>query len=244
MPTLTTANDIRLGTTSVSKVYVGGEQVWPTVPAPIDMWLSRSVLTGGSVDPNGTSSHTCTFTPATNGNLLVVIVAGSVTCTTPAGWSLLTSAVNYTGLYVFTKTASGGESSFTTTHNDSNYAIRGIVYEFSAGTTTIGSNAQTNVVGGGAISGPHLAGLTGTYAAFAARSHGLDLPNSTIDVTWTAPANEDYEEYVGAGDEQGIGLSIAYQSGLTAGSFSCEYSMTWDNTANDSGESVVFALSV
>lgn len=206
-------------------------------------WQNRTVLTGSSVDPNGTNSHTCTFTPASSGNFLVAIVAGSVTCTTPAGWSLLVSAVGYTGLYVFTKIASGSESSFTTIHNDSNYAIRGIVYEFPAGTTVINSNSQANVVGGGAISGPHLAGLTGTYVAFAARSHGLDLPGSTIDVMWTTPGTEDYEEYVGAGGEQGIGLSIAYQNGLTDGSFSCEYYMTWDNTANDSGESVVFALS-
>lgn len=206
------------------------------------LWVNRSALTGSSVDPNGTTDHTCTFTPATSGNSLVAIMAGAVTSTTPVGWNLLVSAVNLTGLYVFTKTASANESSFTTTHNGSNYAIRAIVYEFPAGTMALGSNFQINA-GGGDIIGPNVTGLTGTYTIVAARCHGLTTPTGSMDVAWTAPVTEDYEEYVGSGSNGGIGLSVAYQRGVSGSSFSCAYNMTWSNTANDTGESVVFALS-
>lgn len=205
-------------------------------------WQNRSVLAGGSVDPNGTNSHTCTFTPAVNGNLLVAMVAAAVTSSTPAGWSLLVSAVNHTGLYVFTKTASSGESSFTTTHNASNYAMRGIVYEFPAGTTALGSNSQINA-GGGAISGPSVIGLSGTYTAFAARAHGLTLPSGSGEVTWTTPTTKEYEDFVGSNGNDGIGLSVAYQAGVTGSSFSSAYNVTWDNTAIDTGEAAAFALS-
>jgi len=205
-------------------------------------WQNRSVLTGSSVDPNGTNSHTCTFTPAANGNFLVAIVAAAVTSSTPAGWNLLVSAVNHTGLYVFTKVASSGESSFTTTHNASNYAIRGIVYEFPVGMTMLGSNSQINV-GGGAISGPSVTGLSGTYVTFAARAHGLTLPSGSSEVTWTTPATKEYEDFVGSNGNDGIGLSVAYQASVTGSSFSGAYNVTWDNTAIDTGEAVAFALS-
>lgn len=204
-------------------------------------WQNRSVLTGSSVDPNGTTSHTCTFAPATSGNLLVAIVAGSVTSSTPVGWSLVVAAIGQTGLYVFTKIASAGDSSFVTTHNSANYVIRGIVYELPAGMTILGSNYQAGV-GGGGIVGPTITGLTGTYTVFAARSHGLTLPSGTIDASWTTPAIEDYEEYAGSDGNDGIGLAIGIQSNVTGSSFTCDYNMTWDNTANDTGESVVFAL--
>ena len=205
-------------------------------------WQNRTVLTGSSVDPNGTNSHTCTFTPASSGNFLVAIVAGSVTSTTPAGWTLAVSAINYCGLYVFTKTASAGENSFATTHNASNYAVRGIVYEFPAGTTVLGRNFETGV-GGGDITGPSVAGLTGTYAIVAARCHVLTTPAGAMNATWTTPAVEDYEEFVGDTGTAGVGLSVAYQSSVTGGSFACAYNMTWDGTGSDTGEVVALALS-
>lgn len=207
------------------------------------LWLTRSVLMGSSVDANGTTSHMCTFAPATNGNLLIAIVAGAVTSSTPAGWNLLVSAVQWTGLYVFTKTAAPNESSFTTTHNAANYAIRGIVYEFPTSTTVLASNSAISV-GGGPVSGPSLAGLSGTYTLFAARSHGLTTSAGMIEATWTTPGSKDYEEYVGSGGNEGVGLSVAAQQGVTGASASCLYTMTWDNTATDNGESVTFALSV
>ncbi len=232
--------NLYLGTTPVDKVYMGGTQVWPEMTG---LWHSRSVLAGSSVDANGTASHTCTFAPATSGHRLVAIVAGAVASSTPAGWSLVVSAVQLTGLYVFTKIATGGESSFTTTHNSANYAIRGVVYELPASATVLGSNSQL-LAGGGAVSGPAMTGLTGTYAVFAARSHGLTLPSGSIEASWTAPTIEDYEEFVGSNGNDGIGLSVAVQSGVSGDSFSCVYNMMWDNTAIDVGESAVVAISV
>ena len=40
-------------------------------------WVNHTVLAGSSINSNGTSSHTCTFTAATAGNLLVAIVGSS-----------------------------------------------------------------------------------------------------------------------------------------------------------------------
>lgn len=59
-------------------------------------WINRTELSGSSIDPNGTITHTCTFTAAASGNLLVAIIAGAVISTTPSGWTLVNSAINGT----------------------------------------------------------------------------------------------------------------------------------------------------
>lgn len=206
-------------------------------------WINRTELTGSSVNANGTASHTCTFTAATAGNFLVAVVAGSVTCSTPSGWTLVQSAVNFTGLYVFTKTASSGESSFSTTHNGSNYVISGIVYEYYTGTNVIGSNAMTGMGGGGTASGPQTTGLTGTYSRFAARSWSMSSAISTSTTTWTLPTLEDYDAYVPRASEDGIALTIAYDDGATGSSFNPSSFMSTTNTSG-SGEGVSWALNV
>lgn len=206
-------------------------------------WLQRTALAGASVNPNGTASHTCTFTAATSGNYLVAVVAGAVTFSTPAGWTLLASAVNEATVYVFTKTATAGESSFTTTHNGSNYAIRGVVYEFPVGTTSLSANYQTGV-GTGTVTTPALSGLTGTYTLFGARAHGLTTSGGTIDATWITPSTEDYEVYVGASTIDGAGLSVAYADDMTVAAPALNYALLTDNTATTTGESVIFALNV
>lgn len=205
------------------------------------LWLNRTVLSGSSVDPNGTASHTCTFTPAASGSLLVATITGGVTSTMPAGWSLLASAIHFNGLYVFTKVASAGEDAFTTTHNGTDFPIRGIVYEFPGSTTVLGSNAGT--VGEGDISEPSVMGLAGTYAAFAVRSHSLTTTSGTWEIAWTTPATEDYEaSFGGAGN--GLALAVAYQEAMTDAVFSPAYHVTWENTGASMGEGVVFALMV
>ena len=209
-------------------------------------WLQRTVLAGTSINPNGTANHTCTFTAATSGSYLVAVVAGSVTFTTPAGWTLLASGVNNATVYVFTKTATAGESSFTTTHNGSNFPIRGVVYEFPAGTTSIGANYQTGV-GAGTVTTPALAGLSGTYTLFGARTHGLTGgANGTIDVTWTTPSTENYEVSVGNSTNDGVGLSVAYADNMTTAAPALNYSMSAINGGAYavSGESVIFALNI
>ena len=91
-------------------------------------WVNRSLT---QAPRNGTTSHTVSFTPATAGNLLVCVVEGAVTSTTPTGWTLPTggSAINNTGLYVWYKTATAAEASLTTTHNGSNYPAGFVIYD-------------------------------------------------------------------------------------------------------------------
>lgn len=240
MPNLTDVSAIRLGESQVDKVYLGAVRVWPLS----GLWLNRTVLTGSSVAQNGTSSHTCAFTPATSGNYLVAIVAGGVTFSTPAGWTELVSAVGNAGLYVFTKTAASAESSFTTTHNGTNYPIRGVVYEFAAGTSALGSNGNPSQPQG-VITGPTLSGLSGTYTRFAARSNLMTSNQSVHECDWTVPSQEDYDAYVPHDgiSREGIQLSIAYDAMQTAASYTANF-VSDGSYAPDAGEAVVFALIV
>lgn len=208
------------------------------------LWLNRTVLSGSSVAQNGTDSHACSFTPATAGNYLVAVVAGGVTFSTPAGWTILESAVGNAGLYVFVKTAASAENSFTTTHNGPNYPIRGVVYEFVAGTSALGSSNGPSRPQG-ATTGPSLSGLNGTYSRFAARSNNLNSNQSVAECTWTVPSQEDYDTFVpdDSMGANGIHLSIAYDDAQTAASFTADY-VSSGSYLPGTGEAVVFALAI
>jgi len=207
-------------------------------------WVNRTVLSGASIAANGTNAHTCTFTAAGGGDLLIAVVAGAVTFTTPTGWALEGSAINDTGLYVFSKTASASESSFSTTHNGSNYAILGVVYEFFAGSAVIG-NAGTDNNQSATATGPDTNSLTGTYSRFAVRSWNMTGTSSTAAAAWTLPSIEDYDTYVpNSGSTDGVALTIAYDDNVTGASFtpSSTYSIT-SSSAPD-GQAVSFGLSL
>ncbi len=207
-------------------------------------WVNRTVLSGSSVDPNGTNSHTCSFTAATSGNLLVAVVAGSVTSTTPTGWTLVKSVVDSTGVYVFSKTAGSGESSFSTTHNASDYPIRGVVYEFPSTMFVFGAagSASSNSA---TATGPNCTGLTGTYLRFAVRSWGMSATNSTASASWTLPTVKDYDDYTpDTGSVDGIGLSIAYDGNVTGSSFTPSSTYTVANTAIGASQDISFAVSI
>lgn len=208
-------------------------------------WVTRTVLSGSSIDANGTASHTCTFTPATAGNFLVAIVAGGVTFTTPSGWTLLNSAINMGAVYIFTKTASGGESSFTTTHNGSNYPVLGVIYEFPAGVSALGNSSSDPVASiYSPISGPTVTGLTGAYTRVVARCTNLFDPSSSSgSITWVVPSVEDFDTCsLATNPADGVHLSIAYDDYQTASSFTPNYDFTGQDIA-PSGEAVAFALS-
>jgi hypothetical protein len=144
---------------------------------------------------NGTTTHTVSpssgtvvagtaFTP-TAGRLLVCVVEGAVTSSTPSGWTLPSggSAINYTGLYVWHRTAAGSDS-LTTTHNSSNYPVVFHFLEFAAGSTFGVAAAATSVaVAGGA--GPSLSGLSGAPWVAAVLGQALALAASH-SVTWHA----------------------------------------------------------
>lgn len=205
-------------------------------------WLTRTVLSGSSIDPNGTNSHTCTFTAATAGNELVVVIGGAVTFTTPSGWTLRQSAINNCGLYVFTKTASSSESSFDTTHNSTNYAIRGVVYEFPSGTSYI--NGANNSSQTATTSTPVVSSLTGTYTTFSARTWDMTHSNSTASCAWTLPSVEDYDVYQAYTGQDGVALTIAYDDDQTGTSLTPSSVITASNSGATTGEGVAFALTV
>lgn len=205
-------------------------------------WVNRTILSGSSTDRNGTNSHTCTFTPATSGNLLVAIVAGGVTFTTPIGWTRSVFAVNFSGIYSFTKTASEGESSFTTTHNGSDYPILGVVYEFYAGSSLLSTSNTTGQARNTTVTGPQVTGLSSMYTQFAARSWCLGTGSSSGSCTWTLPSIEDYDDFTSPASTDGIVLSIAYDDRQTASSFNPSSTLTTDD--NKAGEGIAFALSI
>lgn len=229
-----------------------GEGIQYAVAAAIEIrqalpsWMvNRTVLGDASTAANGTDKHTCTFTTATSGNYLVAVVAGAVTFTTPTGWTLLGSAVSNAGLYVFARTARGGESSFSTSHNGSDYAIQGVVYEFMAGTVFLDSASANTQAKNTPVTGPQVSGLTGTYTRFAARSYNQPAANTTFSVAWTLPTVEDYDvsmPYNGVTD--GAGLSIAYDHNSTGASFNPSSTLTTANNSGTIGEGVSWALRI
>lgn len=177
-------------------------------------WINRSLI---QAPRNGTTTHTVAFTPATAGNLLVMVMEGAVTHTVPTGWTRRNQALNSTELSVYTKTATGGESSFSTTHNGGNYPIAVVVYEFPAGTTWSGGISATGVSTGGA--NPNLTGLTGTNLAIAAAAAVVSTAPGTA--TWSTPTGitEDVDVSVGGGATDGYLLTVAYIEDHAGSSF-------------------------
>jgi len=205
-------------------------------------WVRRSLI---QAPRNGTTSHAVAFTAATAGNLLVAIAEGAVTSTTPAGWTLPTggSAINNTGLYVWHKTATAGESSLTTTHNGSNYPAGFVVYEFPAGSTFVKSIAGTGLTS--AAAGPNLTGLTGTNLTFGAIGIGDGSGNVYVSTAWSGAGTPIKDTDTGTAESgtDGYGLSIGYVESNTAASFQPTGSITQTGAANTK-EALTFAVNV
>lgn len=204
-------------------------------------WVNRSVYSGPR---NGTTSHTVSFTAATAGNFLIAVVAGSVTSSTPTGWASVQSAVQNAGIYVFSKIASNGESSFSTTHNSSNYPILVVIYEFPADSSVVGTAGTGTGYGAGAQTGPACTGLPSTqYVRFAAECRNLNDPSYTASMAWTLPSVEDYDAYVAKDTSlgtDGIALSIALNEGSSGASFTPSWNRTFSGIV--SGEGVSWAI--
>ena len=180
-------------------------------------WINRSLI---QAPRNGTSSHTVNFTPATANNFLVLVMEGAVTHTVPTGWTRRDNALNNTELAVYTKTASAGESSFTTTHNGSDYPIAAVVYEFPAGSAWVSSVHGTNV--NVTSPNPTLSGLTGTNLVFGAVA--MSSSSAGVNPTGTAWSGvtgivEDVDVVVPGAQTDGYLLSIAYVENYSSASF-------------------------
>lgn len=213
-------------------------------------WLNRAVY---QLPRNGATSHTVDPTSSTNlvagaaftptaGRLLVAVIEGAVTSTTPSGWTLPSggSAVNLTGLYVWWKTAAAGSNAFTTTHNASNYPVVVALYEFAAGSTFVKSVSATAVTYNGA--NPALSSLTGTNTVIAVKAR--TVPDSdAYAFTWTGTGTpvEDWDLRAAFATTDGYAASLAYVDAFTGTS--------WQPTATNavtsgSHEALTFAINV
>ena len=203
-------------------------------------WVNHTVLAGSSINSNGTSSHTCTFTAATAGNLLVAIVGSSATCSTPSGWTLLQSSVLDGSIWVFTKTASASESSFTTTHNGSNYPMEGVVYEFPSTASIIGTAGASNL--NFTDPGPAFSGASNVvYTRFSARALNMGTGSTIAATTWAIPKTVDYDAYKNDPTTAGVYLSIACDDGCVSGGFTA-YATTTSTSVSTNLQAVSFAV--
>ncbi len=203
------------------------------------LWLNRFQAVGAQ---NGTTSHvldwSSSFT-ATAGRVLYLVGGGGVTFSTPSGWTLVSSAVGNTGLYVFKKTAAGGETSATVTHNGSNFPIEWVVYEFPSGTTDVGTpGTSTGVI---PTSWATATGLTGTYTVMGCATIANGGPGCTVTPggSWLA----DVDAFaLGTGADSAY-LAVLYQDGLTGTSATPSGTLTQAGGGTN-GERVTFALSI
>ncbi len=99
MTSLQNAPALYVGTTNVSKVYLGDTQVWPTSQ---DLTSEMRQQQTGTWDGAG-FTVTLPQAPAET-STLVLIVAGNTTVATPAGWTLRQSQVEAMGHYLYTCT--------------------------------------------------------------------------------------------------------------------------------------------
>lgn len=143
-----TISGLNAGTSGVYRVFAGnsfGDGPVSTIVlattaggAPAGTWVNKTLI----LAPSSTSGTTYHFTPATAGQLLVAFCSGQISYTTPTGWTLVEAALSGQGLYVFTKVATAGESTFTSINNGTNYESFVEVLAFNSG-STIGVHAGT-----------------------------------------------------------------------------------------------------
>lgn len=208
-----------------------------------------------TVNPNGTGGTVVAgtaFTP-TAGRLLLCVAEGAVTSTgtsggggstAPSGWSggAATSgynAVNYSGLYLWYKTAAGSDS-VTAYHNGSNYAVAFEFIEYSAGSTVLGSASAVGVSASGGA-GPSLTGLTGTYDAYAAIGQTVSSASGSYSVSWSAGTKILDTFKLNASSIDGYLLSTANIQNRTGASWSSTATSTYTVTT---AERLVWAIRV
>lgn len=210
-------------------------------------WLNHVAI---AAPRNGTNTHTVDpssgtiaagahFTP-TAGRLLVVLVTGAVTSTTPTGWTLPAggSAINNVGLYLWHRVAAGGDA-LTTAHNGSNYPVIFDFYEFPSDTTFIGAAGAGNVSAAGGA-GPSLSGLTASAnlrAAVLGQAVFGATPNS---YTWSG-GTEAVDSSIPLAGTDGYGYSLAYVEDDTSSTFSLAATAV---ATTPTVERLVFALGV
>lgn len=178
--------------------------------APQPKWINRAAGVGAR---NGTSDHTLTFAPAAAGSLLVAVVNGAVTSTAvSAGWTKRLAALDNAELAVFTRSANAGDSSLQLTHNDSNYPINYVVYEFPPGSTYVTGDSVD--IG----NTPPISGLSGSpTVVMSALSQWSSSPGDTVSMTWGYAWIEDIDVMTaGDGVTSGAHLGLGYRGHVTS----------------------------
>lgn len=189
---------------------------------------SGSGSTTETYDPSSVGSGTLTvgtlFTP-TAGRLLVAVIYGQVTSSTPSGWTLPSngSAINAGGLYVMYRTAAGSDT-FTTVHNgNGTYPTHIHFYEYAAGSTFVASASSVNT--GPTAAGPTLSPLTGTNLLFGVigQNSSADAGGPTVEQFTWATGTEILDYHLGDSSNGGksINFTESYleDSVLTSASF-------------------------
>lgn len=187
-------------------------------------WLN---MASGTAPRNGTTSHTINFGwTSASGSLLAVFVYGAVTHAV-TGWTEQEQPINSGELSLFTKTSTG-DTSITVTHNGSNYPVQWIAYEYPAGTTFTGSDADFDTVEAFTT----LSGLPGTaQVILAARGRVATTSETGASSTWTTPWVEDADLFIAPSPTDGCYMTVGHQINVTATSVTpaatTTYSGTW-----------------
>lgn len=182
---------------------------------------------------NGTTTQTVAFKAATAGNKLVAVVVSNAPVSTPAGWTLQQSAVSNCALYLFAKTASEGENTFTLVTSSADYTVIGVVYEFDPVTSII--SAKTDSLSETAIN-PEITGLTGTNQLFAVKA--ANAGNSWAGASWNFAGAGQYEDVILASMDTGHPSGFAQGPGFSVGVWENSTSSTFQPT----GQSRVYPL--
>lgn len=155
----------------------------------------------GSV--SASTNHTVTFDSGpTQNNLLILTVVGDATASTPAGWSLATSQVQFVGIYIFYKVAGAGESSSITVTigSSTNASMVAMEYSGMATSTPLDQVAGTNNYNGSAVP----SGTTATTAQadeLLVAAVGLSGGGGSIDsTTFSSWSNSFTEQGSGFGN--------------------------------------------
>lgn len=94
--------------------------------------MAETLVQSKSYTGTAASSHSIVLDAGpTQGNLLVLAVVSDATVNTPSGWSVVNSAVDDTGTYMYTKDAGAGESATITVSPASSAALAMAVLEYS-----------------------------------------------------------------------------------------------------------------
>ena len=180
---------------------------------------------GTLADGTTTKTYNFGFTAAA-GAPLVLAIHAAATATTPSGWTLNTSNVSSTGAYIFTKVATGGETSVTWTQNGPRAAAVA-VWEF-APTSTFGYYASF-FTGGTTSQTADLYG-SGTFIQ-------IRLPfqssNTPFNMTWTGSGTKvaDVNSYTPI--DNATAAICAYQIDYSAsGTYNLQASLAATNTMN------------